>query len=850
MTLNSPSGAKQPSSAVAAATPIVPKQEPEQPWSPAFSSSSQVPTSASSPASKRSAVDSPCDSPAPSPKRARIDPYFVSLLRQSNLAKSNKPKYILDGDIIPSSEGDDEVDLMPIERPPSVSTRGAAESLPQTQMSIETTTNVGRLFNNGSLMSSNSEMEVDASLRATGEVSTDPSVGQETDYDGADEEVQGEISDAESDDSARALKQALAADITGTLEDDDDGALFDMSFSKMKTSQSPPSGPERGKKANPQTSSRQRLTIIDGAKRVQRARDTLVTSSPLTHTSSSSKRARIDEDGGHHRIKSKNGNAVTKHGESAEESEVALPLPKPKANTTHLRLSKPSALDCLLKEKKSRQKKYGSLMSPGTVIRDAAMTFASPSQTLAGGTDDSPTPARRFLTPGAEASLDGVLNQPEKIKEILAGDLELDRQEDRHRLEAQRIIRNTFWKDTNVAGMVDMVAAVAAPFPTLGSDTPILKRLQRAAENDELDLVVLFLHSGSLCSEAALSDEVFDWLLNLAVLHGDVEVGSAALGCLRDLLGAPSDAVKEIELDFPTRVDEELSYPLPPSETRRQEQIWRLLAIVQLFAQSRQIYLQDVPRIVLALLLISRDSSTSTSTKTEITKALGMTLKNIERAKSKRGIELEMSVCLDAISLLEERKVLDALEVAHVMPSTDARTIRMSRWIALGVLGGLSVIEDLTQEEYLAPPCLAQLHRMVFGMPREEKPKVVPLSVTTSAVKFVIDPDTNYQDMTACVDMLGLVLTDVGAFMRAEPKTFAEKLEKLVQGLATLMARIQDNRGSQLDRTRTKDELHRLRVRLSYQLTSRHGGQSSLLGALGIKRAPVQKGLRDFFTKA
>lgn len=102
-------------------------------------------------------------------------------------------------------------------------------------------------------MSCSSEMEVDASLRTSGELSTDPPVGQETDYDGADEEAQDDGSDADSEDSARASKQALAAEVSGALDDDDD-ELFDMSFSNMKRDRSSSPDPEQGKKkVDPQT---------------------------------------------------------------------------------------------------------------------------------------------------------------------------------------------------------------------------------------------------------------------------------------------------------------------------------------------------------------------------------------------------------------------------------------------------------------------------------------------------------------------------------------------------------------------------------------------------------------------
>lgn len=71
--------------------------------------------------------------------------------------------------------------------------------------------------------------------------------------------------------------------------------------------------------------------------------------------------------------------------------------------------------------------------------------------------------------------------------------------------------------------------------------------------------------------------------------------------------------------------------------------------------RSNQIYLQDVPRIVLALLLISHDPSTSTLIKTEVTKALGTTLRNIERAKPKRGIQLVSRTIIQASTMYLHR---------------------------------------------------------------------------------------------------------------------------------------------------------------------------------------------------
>ncbi|KAG9007544.1 hypothetical protein FRB93_007580 [Tulasnella sp. JGI-2019a] len=878
-TLNSPSSTRLASVATVEtpypALPTAVKQESQVPHSRAHSSSSNVAMSASSPCSKRSAIASPPGSPAPSPKRARVDPPITSATQ----ASPAKPKYILDGDIIPSSEGDDEVDLMPIERPLSACTEAEVVALLVNQEDVGMTIETGGA-DEGGLHFSKSEVEVDVSLRTADLLPPEP-IGQETDYDGADEEVQEEVSDAESDDSARALKRARAADISGALEDDDDD-LFDMSFSNMNRRSSSSfkgisSGSEEERHAAPHTPSHHRSGTISSVKHVKRVYDSLITSSPLTPTSSPHKRARADGDDDSPRPASRcarptKRNATTKmKAESSEDSDAALPLPKPKVDLAHLKPSKSTALDGLLKEKKSRHKKYGALLSPGTVI-GAIVVFSSPTRTLTNvGVDESPTTARRFLTPIAEASLDGVLDKPAKIKDILARDLQFEAAEERRCLEAEQVTRNTFWKEISATGPGELVAKVVG-FPVVDCQTPILKRLQKAAMHEDLDLIVVFLRSGSLCLEDALPDDVFDWLLNLAVLHSDSGVSTAAFTCLNDLLSNPSDAVKEVELDFATirrllmglgmkedasqllsdedtaNGEEVPSYPPPSSEDKRLEQLGRLLGVIQLFAQPGQVYLQDVPRIVLALLLISHDPSSSTQIKTEITKALGVTLRNIDRAKPKRGIQLELDSCMDIVSSLEERTVADALEISRVMPSSDARTIRMSRWIALGALGGSSVVDDLNHEQYLLPPSLTYLSKMVFGMEGKEKGKTLP-SVATSAVKFVVDKATDYEEMTMNVDLLGRVLMGVDVFISAEPQTAMENLDKLAQGLVSLMGRIQDNRGAQLERTRAKDELHRLRVRLSYSLTSRPGGQNSLMGAIGMKRAPIQRGLKDFFAK-
>lgn len=184
------------------------------------------------------------------------------------------------------------------------------------------------------------------------------------------------------------------------------------------------------------------------------------------------------------------------------------------------------------------------------------------------------------------------------------------------------------------------------------------------------------------------------------------------------------------------------------------------------------------------------------------------------------------------------------------------------------------MVASLKKDEYMGPPSMRHLFSIVmkglFAEEDEHPEEYGSPSTGISRSKFAVDGDTNYEELAANVDMLGTVLTDLDSYLRVEKA--AERLQLFIQGLARLMSRIrelssceslligcelrrlffvtEDSKGAELDRTRAKDELHRLRVRLSYQLAGQPGGENSLLRALGRRKAsPVQKGLKDFFTK-
>jgi len=103
------------------------------------------------------------------------------------------------------------------------------------------------------------------------------------------------------------------------------------------------------------------------------------------------------------------------------------------------------------------------------------------------------------------------------------------------------------------------------------------------------------------------------------------------------------------------------------------------------------------------------------------------------------------------------------------------------------------------------------------------------LDTSERALFDVIPPETDFEALLERIDILSVVLTDVQSYVDREapaaPKGKDEEpdmelLEMIGNRLQSLHGKIHDTRAAYLDRTRVKDAMQRLRMRILYQRKS------------------------------
>lgn len=154
------------------------------------------------------------------------------------------------------------------------------------------------------------------------------------------------------------------------------------------------------------------------------------------------------------------------------------------------------------------------------------------------------------------------------------------------------------------------------------------------------------------------------------------------------------------------------------------------------------------------------------------------------------------------------------LNMLAVFPSGTLRAMRMRRWLAWAILlEGKK--EPIDSHKYMKPPNIRPLITQLRGMD------------SASDSKFSINEHTNYDDLTNCVEILSIVLTDIESYLNAERHLITfEPNEKdrdqnsiadLYQLLRSLSGMIVDTRKADLDKSRCKDVIQRLEMRLYWQ---------------------------------
>ncbi|KAG9044983.1 hypothetical protein FS837_007209 [Tulasnella sp. UAMH 9824] len=662
-------------------------------------------------------------------------------------------------------------------------------------------------------------------------------------------------SDAESVDSEKALERAKNARLS-SLEDDDDD-LFDDDL--MGPAQKKRPTPElRVPKGNPKPSTPVRKYKSPNAlpaDHIQRVRQAMESDSPLTSPSSPRKRETSRNSDSPSRPPSSSrprymtpsqGQVVVEippvppHVDLSTYVRVSdkLPLPRPRRLPTPsapgpskaLRVPKSaggSALDTLLKEKEVWDKKYGDLLASAP-----AEGKKEGENSPVAGPSGSRAVSRSSLSP-TDSIVGDLLLEPAKLKDILS----VDRVRAKREEEAQKAAiireRNTFWQplDDNI---MDVSSEQPLPFPAkVKCESPVLKLLKEAI-ND------------------------------ISVLHPDARLASATSNFLRQSLEEETGSFAEIELDVGTirrhltmlgmrdgfsvtLADEgDDSQPTPAfpnfqvkTSSHRNDGVHRLLDVISIFASKGQVHSSHIPKIVLALILLGQDPHTAAETSRAISQTIATTLQALDAVtKPSRINRLEREVSLTIIDALTGRSAAEALNFVAIIPRINARTTRIARWTALGMLKGSDAVKTAGQDEFMGAPNMKSLALMV--QPESEAEELES--------KFNVDKagTTDFKELRKNVGLLSIVLTDLSLYL--ETPTAAEDMEKLIRSIGYMSSGITDRSNEDNDRTEAKGEIQHLKIRITYQTSSKGKMDIYKLLTGGSKEPKVQSDLKSFFS--
>ncbi|KAH7927129.1 hypothetical protein BV22DRAFT_1127611 [Leucogyrophana mollusca] len=375
------------------------------------------------------------------------------------------------------------------------------------------------------------------------------------------------------------------------------------------------------------------------------------------------------------------------------------------------------------------------------------------------------------------------------------------------------------------------------------STNPIVALLQRLSKSGAFDQMCLLLNSGIIGNIPSNEvNEVVSPLFKLALSASDNVLADSAQNALvhlwhhnsRAWLSFADVASALCDLDARPDVAQELHWPVQfgtvgknVGAEARGSALYRLSNLLEAAALVGCVPLEDIPDIVLSLLLVGLDTSTTNELRMQLNIAINSLCQSVELQAP--GAETAL-----VRKLVEYASSLTPVNKAHLLSflgSGSGRTRRISQWLAYALL-----VEEPV--------------KATDGMPPISKLIDVLSPPAGSGLLFDVNSDsTDYEDLGHYVSIVSAAFADIDPYVYAErelkqstataliedsprkSRKLMMPLEVVRNALELIHGKIVDTRAAHLDRSRTKAALQRLYMRIYYQreatLKSGSKGQTS-----------------------
>jgi len=230
--------------------------------------------------------------------------------------------------------------------------------------------------------------------------------------------------------------------------------------------------------------------------------------------------------------------------------------------------------------------------------------------------------------------------------------------------------------------------------------------------------------------------------------------------------------------------------------------------------------MEQLPDVVIALLLIGVDVDTTTELRRDILHSISLLCRRLPAVP---GDDIEIFLAQRVLDLTRPFSPADQALLLSFFTKGSPSSLRISRAVAYHVLTGSAI----SPASYALPPLSPLL--TVLSDPDEQ---------------FGITDSTDYDALTSRIAVLGVALSGIEGYVAEESmlrklaytsegsprKRESMPLEQIRARLDAIHGKIFDTRAAHLDRSRAKGAIQRLSMRVHYQRAalSKTGGQLRL----------------------
>ncbi|RDB24989.1 hypothetical protein Hypma_007853 [Hypsizygus marmoreus] len=413
-----------------------------------------------------------------------------------------------------------------------------------------------------------------------------------------------------------------------------------------------------------------------------------------------------------------------------------------------------------------------------------------------------------------------------------------DKAKKRMEQESEKTAGVPFWEASD-GDLDDQMTIDESKLPTLDitMDHPILSLFKSAIERNDIAQAALLINSGAMTSISVPDHpSVMSYLCELALSPDDTILSISAFQALTHIWGQSLHPVPGISflcilstlirLDAKVSILETMNWTITPSGhadshavQKRDSVLYRLIALVASAARSRCLSKEEIPDILMAMILIANDPLSSADLQCEIMVAVDEVCRSLASGAD-IAATVESTICTRVLKHVSNLEPINKAFIVSLLGAGIGRTRRMARWIANSIISDKgTVCENNYGELPDLFPILVQITRSRVGNTESTKPG-----------KFEQYEKTDFVDMAFYVQILSVAISNVSAYVVEERKTrcrtiSAEEdnkstLSLILSSIDVLHSGISDIRATHLDRSRTKAALKELSLRIYYQRVS------------------------------